>query len=192
MTLLCSIILISAIAISQTPDFTATWKLNSSLSKLNSEFTFAPNEIIIDQKGNDIKVEKHSSFQGEDFTINEKFTLDGKEYSLAINNGPNHLHGGKKGFDKVVWDAKPLPAKEHEQSIEFHYLSKDGEEGYPGNLNVEVVYTLGKDNSLKIAYQATTDKKTIVKFNGNINAKTLGFNNGFPIYIEYNPTYCRG
>jgi len=91
-----------------------------------------------------------------------KFTLDGKEYSLAINNGPNHLHGGKKGFDKVVWAAKPLPATEHAQSIEFHYISQDGEEGYPGTLEVTVIYTLNDDNELHTEYRATTDKATPV------------------------------
>ncbi len=91
-----------------------------------------------------------------------KFTLDGKEYSLDINNGPNHLHGGKKGFDKVVWAAKPLPATEHAQSIEFRYISKDGEEGYPGTLDVTVIYTLNDDNELHTEYRATTDKATPV------------------------------
>lgn len=91
-----------------------------------------------------------------------KFSLDGKEYTLAVNNGPNHLHGGKKGFDKQVWDAKPLAAKEHEQAIEFHYLSKDGEEGYPGNLDVTVTYTFTDDDELRIDYRATTDKATPV------------------------------
>ena len=91
-----------------------------------------------------------------------KFTLDGKDYSLAINNGPNHLHGGKKGFDKVVWAAKPLPASEHAQSIEFRYVSKDGEEGYPGTLDVTVTYTLNDDNELHTEYRATTDKATPV------------------------------
>lgn len=77
-------IMTSVLVESQTPDFSGTWKLNSSLSKLNAEFSFAPGEIIIDQKGNDLKVERHSSFNGEDFTINDKFTLDGKE---CINIG---------------------------------------------------------------------------------------------------------
>src|SRR5436189_288148 len=84
-----------------------------------------------------------------------KFTLDGKEYKLAANNGPNSLHGGKKGFDKVWWNIEKLPG---DSSLKLTYLSKDGEEGYPGNLNAEVIYTLGFDNSLKIDYTATTDK----------------------------------
>ncbi|MDR1416308.1 MAG: galactose mutarotase [Prevotellaceae bacterium] len=87
-----------------------------------------------------------------------KFTLDGKEYTLAINNGPNNLHGGLKGFNAVVWDGKQVD----DQTVELTYLSKDGEEGYPGNLTVIVTYTLTDDNAVQIDYQATTDKATIV------------------------------
>ena len=87
-----------------------------------------------------------------------KFTLEGKEYELVTNNGPNHLHGGNKGFNAVVWDAKQID----EQTLELVYLSKDGEEGYPGNLTVTVTYKLTNDNSLVISYQATTDKTTIL------------------------------
>ncbi|WP_139921314.1 aldose epimerase family protein [Hymenobacter sp. DG01] len=90
-----------------------------------------------------------------------KFTLDGKEYTLAKNNGENTLHGGKKGFDKVVWQAQPGTSAEG-QTLTLTYLSKDGEEGYPGNLNVTVVYTLTADDALKISYSATTDKATPV------------------------------
>jgi len=90
-----------------------------------------------------------------------KFTLDGKEYTLAINNGPNSLHGGLKGFDKVVWKAEPKPAPTG-AAVELSYLSKDGEEGYPGNLSVTVVYTLTDDNALRIDYTAKTDKATPV------------------------------
>jgi aldose 1-epimerase len=89
-----------------------------------------------------------------------KFNLDGKTYTLATNNGVNHLHGGIKGFDKVVWTATPIEGPD--PSVKLTYTSKDMEEGYPGNLSVEVVYTLQKDNSLKIAYSATTDKTTVV------------------------------
>jgi len=89
-----------------------------------------------------------------------RFTLDGVEYKLALNNGENHLHGGIKGFDKVVWDAKGIgtPAG---PALVLTYLSKDGEEGYPGNLNVRVVYTLTNNNELKINYSASTDKDTV-------------------------------
>jgi aldose 1-epimerase len=86
-----------------------------------------------------------------------KFSIDGKEYQLACNNGPNHLHGGITGFDKVDWTAVPL-----KNGIRFSYLSKDGEEGYPGNLDVMVTYTLTDDNKLVIDYFATTDQPTPV------------------------------
>ena len=88
-----------------------------------------------------------------------KFSLDGKEYTLAANNGPNSLHGGIKGFDKVVWRSEKLPG---DSSLQLTYQSKDGEEGYPGNLSVKVVYTLTASNELRIDYSATTDKATPV------------------------------
>src|SRR5690349_20828378 len=87
---------------------------------------------------------------------NGKFTVDGKSYSLAKNNNGQSLHGGLKGFDKVVWTGEPSG----DNSVKFSYLSKDGEEGYPGNLNASVTYTLTNDNELKIEYSATTDKAT--------------------------------
>jgi len=89
---------------------------------------------------------------------NARFTLEGKKYQLATNNKGNSLHGGIKGFDKVVWKASPIG----DSSIQLNYTSKDGEEGYPGNLNVQVVYTLTPENELKIDYTATTDKATPV------------------------------
>lgn len=89
---------------------------------------------------------------------NGKFTVDGKTYTLAKNNNGQSLHGGLKGFDKVVWTA----SVEGDNAVKFTYLSKDGEEGYPGNLNVAVTYTLTNDNELKIDYSATTDKATPV------------------------------
>lgn len=89
-----------------------------------------------------------------------KFTLDGKTYTLAVNNGKNALHGGLKGFDKVVWDAAPLT--NDSAALTLNYLSKDGEEGYPGNLKVAIKFTLSDDNELKIAYSAETDKATPV------------------------------
>ena len=90
-----------------------------------------------------------------------KFSLNGVTYTLARNNGENHLHGGSIGFNKVVWQAKEVSSKEG-PSLQLNYLSKDGEEGYPGNLSVEVTYTLTDGNALKIDYQATTDKDTVV------------------------------
>ena len=90
-----------------------------------------------------------------------KFTLDGKPYSLATNNGVNHLHGGNKGFDKVLWTITTKDAPEGSQAI-FSRTSKDGEEGYPGNLQVRVTYTLTEKNELIVDYHATTDKATPV------------------------------
>ena len=90
-----------------------------------------------------------------------KFTVDGKAYKLAVNNGPNSLHGGLKGFDKRVWKAAPVASGEG-PAVKFTYLSRDGEEGYPGNLSVAVVYTLTANDAVKIEYTATTDKATPV------------------------------
>jgi len=87
-----------------------------------------------------------------------RFTLDGKEYQLAINNGPNHLHGGLKGFNAVVWDA----LQTGEQIVELTYVSPDGEEGYPGTLTTKVTYNLTDDNALNIDFEAQTDQPTIV------------------------------
>lgn len=88
-----------------------------------------------------------------------KFSIDGEEYTLATNNGPNHLHGGIKGFDKVVWEAKEKSLADT-CSLRLRYTSPDGEEGYPGNLRVMVMYSLTNDNELIIYYKATTDKTT--------------------------------
>jgi aldose 1-epimerase len=90
-----------------------------------------------------------------------KFTLNGKEYTLATNNYPNALHGGIKGFDKVVWNAKILATGDG-PALELRYVSKDGEEGYPGNLSVIAVYSLTDENALRLDYTATTDKDTVV------------------------------
>ncbi len=90
-----------------------------------------------------------------------KFSLGNQEYTLAVNNGVNHLHGGLKGFDKVIWDAKTI-VSDSTVSLELSYLSKDMEEGYPGNLETKVTYTLNNKDELSVNYEATTDKPTIV------------------------------
>jgi aldose 1-epimerase len=90
-----------------------------------------------------------------------RFRLDGVEYALTTNDGPNHLHGGVKGFDKVVWDARTSHGKDS-VSLILEYQSSDGEEGYPGNLSARVIYTLDRQNRLSVWYDATTDKPTIV------------------------------
>ncbi|WP_338358534.1 aldose epimerase family protein [Yeosuana marina] len=116
-----------------------------------------------------------------------RFSLDGKEYYLAKNNGSNHLHGGNKGFDSVVWDAKQID----DQTLELRYISKNMEEGYPGNLSVKVMYQLTDANELKIEYWATTDSPTVVNLthhsffnlkgagNGTINDHLLQINASF-------------
>ena len=90
-----------------------------------------------------------------------KFSLKGFEYQLALNNAPNHLHGGVHGFNKVIWQARELRRADG-VAVELTYLSKDGEEGYPGNLSVKATYILSDANDLQIEYLATTDKETIV------------------------------
>lgn len=93
---------------------------------------------------------------------NGKFTLDGKEYSLPINNGPNTLHGGIIGFSKKVWDARPFKNEAGEDAVELTYVSVDGEENFPGTLTTHVIYTLTADNQLRIDYKATTDAPTVL------------------------------
>jgi len=90
-----------------------------------------------------------------------RFTLKGEEYRLATNNGPNHLHGGVKGFNRYLWKSEPIE-RDGEVGVRFQRTSKDGEEGYPGALKVAVEYTLDNENQLKIHYLATTDKPTVV------------------------------
>jgi len=115
---------------------------------------------------------------------NGKFSLDGKEYTLFTNNGPNTLHGGKKGFQDVVWDAKQTS----DSTLELHYLSPDGEEGFPGNLDVTVTYTLTSNNELRFDYTATTDKKTVVNLTNhaffNLNGEGSGTINNHILQID--------
>ncbi len=112
-----------------------------------------------------------------------RFRLNGKEYTLATNNAPNHLHGGKKGFDAVVWTGKQI----NDQTLELTYLSKDGEEGYPGNLQVKVTYTLTDSNALQISYEATTDKPTVLNLTNhsyfNLNGQGSGTINNHQLKI---------
>ncbi len=90
-----------------------------------------------------------------------KFSLDGKQYTLPVNNGVNHLHGGPLGFDKMYWNIEDV-SDSAQARLKLTYKSKDGEEGYPGNLDIEVLYTLSANNEVVFEYKATTDKKTIV------------------------------
>ena len=106
-----------------------------------------------------------------------RFTLDGKEYTLAVNNDANHLHGGLKGFDKVVWESEAV-IRDGAVGVKLHYLSPDGEEGYPGNLDVTVHYWLTDANELKIEYAATTDKATPVNLTHHSYFNLAGAGNG--------------
>jgi aldose 1-epimerase len=110
---------------------------------------------------------------------NGKFMLNGKEYKLAKNNGENHLHGGLMGFDKVIWNAKVTG----KNAVQFSYLAKDGEEGYPGNLSVKVTYTLTEDNELRIDYLAVTDKATPVNLTNHSYFNLAG--EGSPTILDH-------
>ena len=113
-----------------------------------------------------------------------KFELDGVEYTLATNNPPNHLHGGPKGFHNVVWDAKQISDKH----LRLQYFSEDGEEGYPGNLLIQVHYILNNDNELRIDYTAVTNQKTVVNLTNhaffNLAGAASGTVNGHELMIN--------
>src|SRR4029079_12698356 len=106
-----------------------------------------------------------------------RFTLNGVEYKLAVNNGENTLHGGIKGFDKVVWKATSIRTKLG-PALSLTYLSKDGEEGYPGDLTVKVVYTLTNNDELRIDYTASTDKDTVINLTHHSYFNLAGEGNG--------------
>src|SRR5262245_27446107 len=106
-----------------------------------------------------------------------RFTLDGREYTLAVNNGPNHLHGGVKGFDKVVWNAR-TETKAGNAAVIFERTSPDGEEGYPGTLRVRVTYTLTNGTELVIHYEATTDKPTPINLTQHSYFNLAGHSSG--------------
>jgi aldose 1-epimerase len=120
-----------------------------------------------------------------------KFTLEGKTYTLATNNGPNSLHGGIKGFDKVVWQARSLLTPDG-PALELTYLSKDGEEGFPGNLKVTAVYTLTDNNELHVYFTATTDKPTVCNLTQHSYFNLRGQGNGdilgHEVYINSDKT----
>ena len=116
---------------------------------------------------------------------NARFTLDGVEYKLAANIPPHHIHGGNKGFGSVVWKAQPLPGDAHAAAVRFTYLSKDGEEGYPGNLTASVTYTVTDDNELRLDYAATTDKPTLVNLTSHAYYNLAGSGDiaGFELWL---------
>jgi aldose 1-epimerase len=115
-----------------------------------------------------------------------QFTLEGKQYQIPINNGKNALHGGNKGFQDVVWDV----SKTNENTLVFSYVSPDGEQGFPGNLTVKVTYTLEEDQTIKMEYEATTDKTTLVNLTNhaffNLNGEGSGsiLNHELQIYAD--------
>jgi len=106
-----------------------------------------------------------------------RFTLDGVDYSLFINNGPNHLHGGEVGFSHKIWDAEAGMTEDGCELL-LTYTSPDGEEGYPGTLTVNVKYRLSQDNALSISYRATTDKKTVINLTNHTYFNLAGFASG--------------
>lgn len=108
---------------------------------------------------------------------NSCFTLDGKEFKLYNNEGNNHLHGGKEGFDKKLWNAKTWEIG-NTSYIEFSYLSVDMEEGYPGNLSVKILYSFDNENIFTINYKATTDKKTVLNLTNHAYFNLGGYNSG--------------
>ncbi|RYZ30159.1 MAG: galactose mutarotase [Chitinophagaceae bacterium] len=114
---------------------------------------------------------------------NGRFTLDGKQIQLPLNDGPNHLHGGVDGFHKQIWDVKDFINEKERAGVVLRYVSKDGEEGYPGNLQVTVTYSLNKKNELSIEYGAETDKATPVNLTNHSYFNLTGFD--VPVIDEH-------
>jgi aldose 1-epimerase len=108
---------------------------------------------------------------------NAEFTLEGRHYSLAANDKPHHLHGGRKGWDKVIWNAMPIDTDDG-PALELSYISKDGEEGYPGTVMAKTIYTLTNENELKVEMQATTDTTTLVNMAHHSYWNLGGYNSG--------------
>lgn len=106
-----------------------------------------------------------------------KFTLQGRQHTLATNNGPNHLHGGEKGFDKVIWQAEPVETREA-VGVKFSYKSRDGEEGYPGNLDATVTYLLTEADEMRVEFTAATDKATPVNLTNHCYWNLSGAGSG--------------
>ncbi len=107
-----------------------------------------------------------------------RFALDGKPHALAVNNGPNSLHGGLRGFDKRVWTARPMISSGGASSVELRYVSKDGEEGYPGTLAVQVTYAVTEDNELRIDYLLTAEQDTIANVTNHTYFNLAGHGRG--------------
>lgn len=118
-----------------------------------------------------------------------RFTLDGQTYILAQNNGENHIHGGIKGFDDVLWSAKPV-IREDSVGVELSYFSPSGEEGYPGNLFVSVVYTLSEQNNLSVKYKAVTDSKTVLNMTNHSYFNLKG--EGAGSILDHRVTFAAG
>ena len=114
-----------------------------------------------------------------------KFSIDGADYQLATNNGPNHLHGGEKGFDAVVWDAEEIEAADT-VGVKFMYRSPDGEEGYPGNVDVTAIYSLNNDNEVTMKFSAMTDKATPINLTNHCYWNLGGAGSG--VVLEHDLT----
>lgn len=112
-----------------------------------------------------------------------KFSIDGKEYTLEVNNGPNHLHGGSNSFNTKIWESESF-SSEKTAGVKMKYVSENGENGYPGTLTVNVVFSLSDSNELKIEYHANTDKKTVLNLTNHSYFNLKGSGNVFDTYVQ--------